>query len=198
MNKMPGSQRGALMIEVLIAIAIVIFGVMSVMRVQARLQLSEAETYQRTQALILLDDMVSRIETNRNDAENYLTDTDPGKGPLGTGATWCTTPETPTLQQSDSAEWCSALQGAGEVQGGSSVGAMIGARGCVERNPNAGPLVREYMVTVVWQGMTPISAPPPSVTCGATAFDDPDTDCEKDRCRRYVSTIVRHADLEDI
>ena len=189
-NKMPGSQRGALMIEVLIAIAIVIFGVMSVMRVQARLQLSEAESYQRTQALILLDDMVGRIETNRNDAENYVTTT-----PLGAGVT-CTAPGTPTLQETDHAEWCSALQGAGETQGGNDVGAVMGGRGCIQEM--VGPGVREYMITVVWQGLTPISAPPASVACGANAFDETGTVCENDLCRRYVSTIVRQANLEDI
>lgn len=190
MQNMRNSQRGALMIEVLIAVAIVIFGIMAVMRVHARLQLSEVESYQRTQALILLDDMVNRIETNRNDAENYVT-----ASALGVGAT-CTLPSTPTLQQSDHVEWCSALQGAGETQGGANVGAMIGARGCVEEI--VGPSVREYMVTVVWQGMTPISAPPASVTCGANAFDEVGTVCESDLCRRYVTTIVRQANLESI
>lgn len=190
MNKMPGSQRGALMIEVLIAIAIVIFGVLSVMRVQARLQLSEVESYQRTQALILLDDIVSRIETNRNDAENYVT-----TSPLGAGGT-CPTPTTPTLQQTDHTQWCNALQGAGETQAGSNVGAIVGGRGCVEEI--VGPGVREYLVTVVWQGMTPISTPPASITCGANAFNQTGTSCVSDLCRRYVSTIVRQANLEDI
>jgi type IV pilus assembly protein PilV len=187
---MPGRQGGALMIEVLVAIAIVIFGVLAVMRVQGRLQLSEVEAYQRTQALILLDDMVSRIETNRNDAENYVT-----ASPLGTGAD-CTEPGTPTLQETDSSQWCSALQGAAETQGGSNVGAMIGGRGCVEEV--VGPGVREYLITVVWQGMTPIAAPPASITCAANAFDEVGTSCVNDLCRRYVSTIIRQADLETI
>tara|TARA_R110001599_G_scaffold353790_1_gene597737 strand:+ start:21123 stop:21701 length:579 start_codon:yes stop_codon:yes gene_type:complete len=189
-HKMRKAQGGALMIEVLVALTIVFFGIMAVMRVQARLQLSEVESHQRTQALILLNDMVNRMETNRNDAENYAT-----TNPLGVGAT-CTTPTTPTLQQSDHVEWCNALQGAGETQDGADVGAMVGARGCVEAT--VGPGVREYMITVVWQGMTPISAPPTSVVCAANAFDETGSVCENDLCRRYATTIVRQANLETL
>ena len=56
-----------------------------------------------------------------------------------------------------------------------------------------------YMLTVVWQGLTPISAPPSSVTCGYSAppnnpYDGDVTSgsgCELDRCRRYVTTMIR-------
>lgn len=188
------SQSGALMIEVLIAIAIVVFGMLAVMKVESRLQLSEVEAYQRTQALILLNDMANRIETNRNDAARYITD-----DPLGVDAD-CDAPLTldetpiPDLNQTDQSQWCNALQGAAESQSGTGakVGAMVGARGCIEE---AGG---EYMVTVTWQGMTPISAPPASVTCAFGSYNDAATSCVDDLCRRYVSTVVRIANLEDI
>jgi type IV pilus assembly protein PilV len=38
---------------------------------QGRLQKSEMESYQRTQALMLANDMANRITTNRADAANY-------------------------------------------------------------------------------------------------------------------------------
>jgi type IV pilus assembly protein PilV len=178
------------MIEVLLALAIVILGVLSVLRVQTRLQQSEVEAYQRTQALILLNDISSRIETNRNDAAAYVT-----AGALGEG-TDCGTLPTGTLQETDMSDWCSALQGASETQSTTNVGAMIGGRGCVEETQ--GPGIREYMVTVTWQGLTPISAPPASVACGKDEYDEAGTACVDDLCRRYVTTVVRIADLEDI
>ena len=72
---------------------------------------------------------------------------------------------------------------------------MVGGRGCVEEID-----VGEYMVTVVWQGLTPISAPPVDVTCGANLYNLPaGSDCADvdyaDRCRRYVTTVVRIPDL---
>jgi type IV pilus assembly protein PilV len=194
MNDIRRSQRGALMIEVLLALAIVIFGVLSVLRVQTRLQQSEVEAYQRTQALILLNDLSSRIETNRNDAAAYVT-----ASALGAGMNCATLPTDPNdinLQESDMSDWCNALQGASETQSTTNVGAMIGGRGCVEET--VGPGVREYMITVTWQGLTPISAPPASVACGMGDYDEAGTACVDDLCRRYVTTVVRIADLEDI
>jgi len=47
------------------------------------------------------------------------------------------------------------------------------------------------MVTIAWQGMVPISAPPAAVTCGANLYDgDAATNCTNDRCRRVVTTLV--------
>jgi type IV pilus assembly protein PilV len=142
------------------------------------------ETYQRSQALVLLDDMASRISVNRGVAASYVTAT-----AIGSGMS-CPT-AVATTQEVDRAQWCNALQGAAEMQGAGKVGAMLGARGCVESLPN-----NEYMVTVAWQGLTPISAPPASVTCGSDQYDGTSEDaCDGDRCRRVVTTIVRIATL---
>ena len=195
-KNVPLSQRGALMIEVLVTIVILAIGLMGLMQMQARLQKSEMESYQRTQALILVNDMASRLTTNRTDIDSYLTT---GLVPtyLGVGGnnTPCDSTYADGLQLGDSGEWCRALQGAAETQGGGDVGAMVGGRGGVEPGDPG-----EYMVTVVWQGLTPISAPPPEVTCGANLYDLPagsacaDTD-NADMCRRYVTTLIRIPDL---
>jgi hypothetical protein len=39
--------------------------------------------------------------------------------------------------------------------GGSNLGAMVGGRGCVEDLGGD-----QYLVTIAWQGMGPVSAPP--------------------------------------
>jgi type IV pilus assembly protein PilV len=184
------SQRGTSLIEVLVTMVILAFGLLGAAGLQARLQLADMEAYQRAQALILLDDIANRIATNRAQAAAYVT----GAGnPLGTGMV-CPTPlTTATLQQIDAAQWCNALQGVAEVAGsGKPIGAMLGARGCVE---SLSTTTKEYLVTVAWQGMAPISAPPASVACGANLYNgavgSTSSNCTSDRCRRVVTTIVQ-------
>jgi type IV pilus assembly protein PilV len=139
-----------------------------------------------------MDDIANRIATNRAHAAAYVT----GAGsPLGTGMTCPASPV--TLQQTDTVQWCNALRGVAEVAGANKVGAMLGARGCVEAlTPTTN---NEYMVTVVWQGLAPISAPPASIACGANLYDgavgSTSSNCAADRCRRVVTTIVRIAGL---
>jgi type IV pilus assembly protein PilV len=172
------------MIEVLITIVILAFGLLGLAGLQAKLQVSEMEAYQRAQALILLEDMAARIASNRTFAMNYVTG--PG-APLGTGMACPVT--TTTRQEIDAGEWCNVLQGAGETSSGNRVGAMIGGRGCVEDLASG-----EYMVTVAWQGTGPLSAPPASVACGAGLYTD-SSGAACDSCRRTVTTIVRIAAL---
>ena len=188
------SQRGSLMIEVLVTIAIVVIGLWGLMDVQSRLQKSEMESYQRTQALILLNDMASRMTVNRLVAANYVTDS-LSPAYLGVGMTCEAAPA--GLVATDMAQWCQQLQGAAETSGVTNVGAMVGGRGCVQ--PFAfGTEPNTYLVTVVWQGLTPVAAPPVEVDCGEDLYDLPaGSDCESvaDACRRYVTTLVRVADL---
>jgi type IV pilus assembly protein PilV len=190
------SQRGSLMIEVLVTIVIIAIGLMGLMQLQGRLQKSEMESYQRTQAVILVNDMASRLSTNRGVMDSYLTSgLSPAYLGVGGNANPCDSTYADGPQLGDSGEWCRALQGAAETTGGSSVGAMVGGRGCVQLISAS-----EYMVTVVWQGLTPISAPPAEVTCGANLYDLPaESACAEadnaDMCRRYVTTVVRVPDL---
>lgn len=122
-----GGQRGLSMIEVMVALFIVAFGLLGIAALQSRLQTAEMEAYQRSQAIILLQDMVNRINTNRTNASAYLTAT-----PVGVGhspAADCST--LATVAARDLCEWSHMLQGAAERAGTTRVGAMIGARGCV-------------------------------------------------------------------
>lgn len=176
-------QRGISLIEVLVTIFILAVGLLGMAGLQSRLQQSEMEAYQRSQALILLDDMANRLATNRNNASSYVT----SSSGVGTGMT-CTS-STSTQVDRDLGEWCNALQGAAESSGGSKVGAMLGGRGCVETIA-----ADTYLITVAWQGLIPIAAPPAGVACGANSYDG-GTNCTGDLCRRVVTTLVRVADL---
>ena len=191
-RRTPQVQSGTTLVEVLVAMVILAIGLLGLVGLQGRIHLLQMESYQRAQALMLLHDMASRIALNRNDAASYVTTA------LGAGMTCPTT--NATRQQADASEWFAALQGAGETFGGTNVGAMIGGRGCVQRlsaapgagvNPNPG----EYLVTVAWQGLGPVSAPPVGVTCGANLYGDAGTPCAGDVCRRVVTTVVRIGNL---
>ncbi|MET0986540.1 MAG: type IV pilus modification protein PilV [Steroidobacteraceae bacterium] len=182
MGKLP--QFGTSLIEVLVTIVILAIGMLGLAGLQTRLGVSEMESYQRAQALVLLQDMANRIATNRAHALDYVTGTDAslpkdGVCPASVG----------TRQEIDATQWCNALQGAAEISGGSKAGAMIGARGCIEELPN-----NEYLITVAWQGVTPVASPPASVACGQGEYDD--AQCPNDLCRRAVTTLVRIADLK--
>ena len=190
-------QGGALMIEVLVTIVILAIGLLGLMQMQGRLQKSEVESYQRTQAILLVNDMASRIESNRANAGDYVIG-DPNSPthfadptPIGGVGVDCTVAG-PTMAAADVAEWCNALQGAAEEQVATStkVGALLGARGCVHGVDDGS----EFMVTVAWQGLTPVSEPPEGVACGKLSYDD-GSDCVNDLCRRYVTTILRLGSL---
>lgn len=179
-------QRGTTLLEVLIALVIAAIGLLGLASLQMRLQLSDMESYQRAQALLLLDDMSNRLSANRDQAATYVTG--PG-APLGSGMSCPTT--TNTLQQTDTEQWCTALQGAAESTGGNKTGAMIGARGCVE---TVG--ANSYLITVAWQGMTPTAAPGAGVACGAGLYAGAaGSACTGDLCRRAVTTVLNIATL---
>lgn len=181
----PSLQRGASLLEVLVTIVILGFGMLGLVGLQSRLQVSEMEAYQRAQALILLQDMAQRISTNRSAAASYVTG---AANPLGSGVT-CSATSSSTRVEQDRCEWSNALQGAAELQGSNRVGAVIGGRGCVEDLGNG-----EYMLTIAWQGMGPVAAPPSSVACGQGQYNG-GTKCVNDLCRRAVTTVVRIATL---
>jgi type IV pilus assembly protein PilV len=178
------AQRGTTMLEVLVTIVILAFGLLGLVGLQSRLQVSEMEAYQRAQALILLENMADRIAVNRQAANSYVTGTDT---PLGTGNT-CTLNGSSTLQEKSSCEWNNALQGAAERSGTSSVGALIGGRGCIEALPN-----NAYLITVAWQGNGPVARPAnDALLCGKNAYDGgANPNCTNDLCRRTISTTVQ-------
>jgi type IV pilus assembly protein PilV len=178
-------QQGISLVEVMVTVLILSVGLLGMAGLQSRLQQSEMEAYQRSQALMLLNDMANRIATNRNAAGTYVTNTS------GVGVSMANCPTGTSTQERDMNEWCEALKGAGETSSGSKVGAMIGGRGCIESLGSG-----EYMITVAWQGLNPLTAPSSSVACGINSYNGPSgAACSGDLCRRVVTTIVRVATL---
>jgi type IV pilus assembly protein PilV len=175
-------QHGATLIEILVTIVIVAFGLLGLAGLQVKMQASETEAYQRSQALMLLNDMANRIANNRLKTASYV-------GQSIAPDTTCSDYSGSTQADTDLKEWCNALQGVSEklTEGGSTIntGAMINGRGCITSAADG-----DVVVTVVWQGLTPVSAPPSSVTCGSGQYNH-GTVCVSELCRRFLTTVVR-------
>ncbi len=175
-------ERGATLIEVLVAIVIVVIGLLGLAGLQARINLSEMESFQRTQAIVLMQDMADRIVANRKNAMNYVTG-----APLGTGNALadCSALHGSAL---DLCEWNNALLGAAEATGAGQVGAMIGARGCIKNIVATMP--QQFVIMVAWQGLNPTIAPGAALNCGAGLYGN-------DNQRRIMATTVTMACLQN-
>lgn len=174
---------GFTMIEVLVSILIMAIGLLGLASIQARAQQAELESYQRAQALILLQDMVDRINANRKTAGCYAFTPLPDNGSVfvgaGASALTCTGAYGTTLTRaqadSDVLQWHNLLTGAAETLNANQVGAMIGARGCVSLDTSVNPNV--YRVSVAWQGMTPTKDPSTVIAYPGSTY--PNLDCAR-------------------
>lgn len=165
-QQMPRGQAGASMIEVLVTLVILLVGLLGLAGLQTQALRAEMESYQRIQAIILLQDMVGRINVNRKNAVNYVV-SDIGTAADGQPAD-CTTLAVGSSR--DLCEWSNSLKGVSEKTSGNlPVGAMIGARGCITQLSAAN---KTYLVSVAWQGLGKTSAPPASLTCGKDQYGD--------------------------
>ena len=174
---------GFTLLEVLITMIVLAIGMLGLANLQSKIHVTEIESYQRAQAVLLLQDMIDRINANRTQAATYAVG-----GTLGTGGTEnCAAPA--NLAQRDRCEWQASLLGASEKSGtNANVGAMIGARGCIEvvqvAVPTAGVCTPGiYRVSVAWQGLYPTAAPDPSLACGKDSYTD-------ENLRRIITTQV--------
>lgn len=178
----PTRQHGTSLLEVMITMVLVAFGLLGIAAFQAKAQVGSIEAYQRAQAVLLLEDMQSRISGNSAQAEAYVTST-----ALGTNdgqPADCSS--TAVGSARDQCEWSHALKGAAEVLASANVGAMTGARGCITqvqaKDESAGVCTQGiYQLTIAWQGMHPTLAP--TQACGRNLYG-------ADNLRRAISVRV--------
>jgi len=182
------NQTGMMLIEALVSLVIAAIALLGTVTLMAKSTRSEMESYQRVQALTLVQDMVSRINANRQVATCY------SNGATGLSTTTAPLPvcatgaPTPTANQAatanaDLAAWKNALLGSSEVSGTSKVGAMIGAVGCITQVDAVNQI---YRVSVAWQGLMPTATP--VLTCGQASI--PGTNL-----RRVISVQIQIANL---
>lgn len=175
-------QRGTTLIEVLVTVVLLAFGLLGVAVFQSKSQVGSMESYQRAQAVILLEDMSARMEANAANAAAYVAND------IGTGDSRpadCATVAAGAPR--DLCEWSNLLKGASETDASAKkIGGMIGALGCIEQtrapNPAAGVCIPgQYRISVAWQGLHETVAP--SLACGQNKFG-------ADTNRRLISVQV--------
>lgn len=195
-------NSGFTMIEVLVSLLVITFGLLGLAGLQVRMQQAEIESYQRSQALVLLYDMVDRININRATVPCFVITTVPAAGTEYLGAGAATPPPcgystsgNNAIADSAITEWDSLLKGAAETKNASQVGAMVGARGCISYNSAtelldpAGAVIAGtgiYTVAVAWQGTSDTFAP--TVGCANNLYGT-------ELRRRVVSATLRLASL---
>jgi len=191
MNAPCRAQRGFTLIEILVTIVILVFGLLGIVGLQAKATNVEMESYQRGQALSLLREMESRIAASRGIVEagflNAQVSSTDGSLYMGSGngaqnfvdgGGNCVAPPSPVATNADklvaakfeACQWAQQLLGSAAQEGGTNVGAMIGARGCLLRmDPPENNAVADFYIVVVWQGITKAGEPPAASPSGQCA-----------------------------
>ena len=189
------------MVEVLVTLIIILVGLLGIAGLQARAQISELESYQRAQALILMSDLVDRLNINRSTVSCFAITTNtttgtPFMGTAGSGHMSAPSCTASTTEYNDQAVETldlldDMLEGSAESLGGSNVGAMIGARACINYDASTElsgqPGTGLFTIIVTWQGMADLFAPV-NMNCAVGLYG---TEAK----RRAVSTTVRMANL---
>jgi len=168
-------QNGTSLIEVLVSMVVSVIGLLGMIKLQMHSFSTESESFQRANAAVLLQDMVSRINANYVGAAGYVAN-DIGVGDLQD----CSGAAVGAAR--DLCNWGNLLRGAQETVGyGSRVGAMASARACI-----TSPEANVYIVAIVWEGVVATGAP--TTVCGKDKYSS-------EAVRRAVTAVTRIADL---
>lgn len=173
------AQRGFLLIESLVSLVIVAFGLLALASFIIKATALAVDTTQRTRATALLSDMAGRMVSNKTHASSYTSASQPGSG-YGTPGTTTVCPGT-DLVGADLCNWHNLLQGANDAQTGGNA-AALGFRGCLSMD-SAAPI---FTITVAWGATTP--AERPNSDCGKDQFG-------ADEYRRILRTTIRIPNL---
>ncbi len=183
-NSRPAYLRGSSLIEVLVTLVILAFGLLGIAGLQTKIGVAEMESYERAQALLALSQMTERLSANTAQAASYVSNT-----PVGTGDTQpadCS--GIPPGANRDLCEWSNTLKGIIETSAsGASTGGTVGGRGCVTQlqapNPALGVCsAGVYQVSVAWQGMAPTAVP--ALACATGLYGG------NDAYRRVIAATV--------
>lgn len=177
----PAGQRGFLLIEILVSLVIIAFGLLALAGFVTKATTLATDTVQRTRASTLLSDMAGRLLTNKQlaVAGNYVAASQPATG-YGTPSAAGVCPGV-GVAGADLCGWHNLLLGVNDAREDGNA-AALGYRGCIARDPVVPTM---FTITVAWGGTTP--GEPDAVRtsdCGENQFGDDDY-------RRVLRTTVR-------
>lgn len=169
---------GFTLIEVLIALVVLAFGMLSLARVLGRSAQEEMEAQQRTQAMALATELSGRIANNPKQAATYVGDYAPS-GP----AEDCDAIAAAEIGERDRCAFRNRLRGGETIESGRAIGVPLAARGCV-----LNPAPNVYVIAIAWQGLLATEAA--DSPCGAGAYG-----ADNEKTRRVYSTTLQIATL---
>lgn len=180
----PVLQHGFSLVEVLITVAVVAVGLLSVAGLQAFSKKSNYDSLQRTTAAALAQDIIERMRANPGQAVAYVTDPtrgiselapepDPGVPcNLNAAQPSANTPACIPTQIAlyDRYQWSLALFGEAEKGGDAQrAGGLVAATGCITQTSCG-----VYQVVIAWRGVTPLG----SATADTCGTGNPNYDVE--------------------
>jgi type IV pilus assembly protein PilV len=184
-------QKGAGLLEVLIALLIFSTGMMGLIATQLAGKKAGYEATQRSIATALARDILERVQANPSQITAYVVhNAGDQENPLPTPVINCEQVECTPVQLAafDLWQWESLVLGVSEKQGMSNVGGLVSPRACIFRQDGA------VSVAISWLGATSARDPLESA-CGsdiAGLYDAPDGAPGNNRRRRQMimSTYV--------
>ena len=181
-------SAGFALVESMVTIVVIAFGLLGVAGLVSRSFVSETEANQRTQAALLLQDMVARIEANRANVAAYVTGDAGITGYVDVGGvpTLISCDPAAPLVERDRCEWGQKLAGADERIEARNASMLVGAIGCVYE---IDAFNRVYAVSVAWQGAGEGATPSADLAyapagCGRNLYG---TEAQ----RRLMTTLLR-------
>lgn len=182
------TARGSFLIEVMVALVVLAVGLLGLAGLQARSQQAEGESYQRAQAITVLNEMVGRMTSNKltNASGTVISFSDYVDYDYGGDPDICDLPASPTLAQRDRCAWHRTLIGGATslvIGTDEGIGVIRLARGCVSDVGSS-----TYRVEVAWYAQTVGTRPGDDLTCGQGLGPIPEY-------RRVISAIVQSANL---
>ncbi len=163
-------QQGSSLIEIVVTMLIFAIGLLGFSALQGRAQKAELESYQRVEAVNLINWMAAQIKSNPAAVGCYGY-SNLGTAYVGTGydATYaCSsygTTETQAQVVSDVNTWDDMLDGVGESSGGTATGGLVNARSCI----NYDGVNNTLEIALVWQGLVETTAIT-ETDCAESAF----------------------------
>jgi type IV pilus assembly protein PilV len=172
-------QRGFLLIEILVSLLVMAFGLLALAGFVTKATALAVDSTQRNRAALLLSDMAGRMVSNKNQANSYITASQPGSG-YGTPGVATVCPGS-GVAGADLCNWHNLLQGTNDAQAGGNATAL-GYRGCL----SVDPVTAIFTITVAWGATTPTELP--GSDCGKNQFG-------ADEYRRILRTTIRIPNL---